>query len=109
LLNENPFSGFQYLIFALCFLIVLLDGFDTASIGYIAPSLVKEWGVSLPALAPVLSAALFGRKRSTLTNAMFCGHSIERLRTALRRIVGNRVDQVTSFYLTENWPTLWGW
>ena len=60
LLNENPFSGYQYLIFALCFLIVLLDGFDTASIGYIAPSLVKEWGVSRPALAPVLSAALFG-------------------------------------------------
>ena len=60
LLNEHPFSGYQWLIFVLCFLIVLLDGFDTASIGYIAPSLVKEWGVSRPALAPVLSAALFG-------------------------------------------------
>ncbi|MEH3146320.1 MAG: MFS transporter [Methylobacterium frigidaeris] len=60
LINENRFSGFQWLIFALCFLIVLLDGFDTAAIGYIAPSLVTEWGVSRPALAPVLSAALFG-------------------------------------------------
>ncbi|WP_202607222.1 ABC transporter permease [Pseudomonas monteilii] len=60
LLNEHPFSGFQWVIFALCFLIVLLDGFDTAAIGYIAPSLISEWGVSKPALAPVLSAALFG-------------------------------------------------
>jgi AAHS family 4-hydroxybenzoate transporter-like MFS transporter len=60
LLNEHPFSGFQWLIFALCFLIVLLDGFDTAAIGYIAPSLITEWGVERPALAPVLSAALFG-------------------------------------------------
>lgn len=59
-LNEHPFSGFQWVIFALCFLIVLLDGFDTAAIGYIAPSLITEWGVSKPALAPVLSAALFG-------------------------------------------------
>jgi AAHS family 4-hydroxybenzoate transporter-like MFS transporter len=59
-LNEHPFSGFQWLVFALCFVIVLLDGFDTAAIGYIAPSLVKEWGVARPALGPVLSAALFG-------------------------------------------------
>ncbi len=59
-LNEQPFSPFQWLIFALCFVIVLLDGFDTAAIGFIAPSLIKEWGISRPALGPVLSAALFG-------------------------------------------------
>ena len=59
-LNEHPFSRFQWVIFALCFTIVLLDGFDTAAIGYIAPSLISEWGVSKSALAPVLSAALFG-------------------------------------------------
>jgi AAHS family 4-hydroxybenzoate transporter-like MFS transporter len=47
-------------VFALCFVIVLLDGFDTAAIGYIAPSLIKEWGVTRPMLGPVLSAALFG-------------------------------------------------
>jgi AAHS family 4-hydroxybenzoate transporter-like MFS transporter len=59
-LNEHPFSGFQWTIFVLCFCIVLLDGFDTAAIGYIAPSLITEWDVERPALAPVLSAALFG-------------------------------------------------
>jgi AAHS family 4-hydroxybenzoate transporter-like MFS transporter len=59
-LNRHPFSPFQWLIFGLCFVIVLLDGFDTAAIGFIAPSLIKEWGVSRPNLAPVLSAALFG-------------------------------------------------
>lgn len=59
-LNEHPFSGYQWVIFALCFFIVLLDGFDTAAIGYIAPSLIAEWGVAKSDLAPVLSAALFG-------------------------------------------------
>src|SRR5215471_5993660 len=59
-LNAHRFSSFQWLIFALCFFIVLLDGFDTAAIGYIAPSLISEWGLPKPALAPVLSAALFG-------------------------------------------------
>ena len=67
LLNENRFSGYQWMIFALCFFIVLLDGFDTAAIGYIAPSLIKEWGVTKPALAPVLSAALFGLAAGALS------------------------------------------
>lgn len=60
LLNEQRISSYQWVVYALCFFIVLLDGFDTAAIGYIAPSLINEWGVSRPALAPVLSAALFG-------------------------------------------------
>ena len=59
-IDSHPFTGFQWLIFAVCFVIVLLDGFDTAAIGYIAPSLIKEWGVTRPELGPVLSAALFG-------------------------------------------------
>jgi len=66
-LNEHPFSGYQWLIFGLCFFIVLLDGFDTAAIGYIAPSLIKDWGVSKTMLAPVLSAALFGLAAGALS------------------------------------------
>jgi len=67
-LNEHRFSGFQWMIFGLCFVIVLLDGFDTAAIGFIAPSLVKEWGVTRPALGPVLSAALFGLAAGALSS-----------------------------------------
>lgn len=59
-LNDQPFSSFHWLVFALCVAVVMLDGFDTAAIGYIAPSLVSEWNVAKPDLAPVLSAALFG-------------------------------------------------
>ena len=59
-LNENKFSAFQWTVFAICFIIVMLDGFDTAAIGYLAPSLITEWKVDRAALAPVLSAALFG-------------------------------------------------
>jgi AAHS family 4-hydroxybenzoate transporter-like MFS transporter len=66
-LNEHGFTAFQRVIFVLCFVIVLLDGFDTAAIGYIAPSLIKEWGVARPALAPVLSAALFGLAAGALS------------------------------------------
>ena len=66
-LDEHPFSAFQWLVFGLCFVIVLLDGFDTAAIGFIAPSLLKEWGVEKSALGPVLSAALFGLAAGALS------------------------------------------
>ncbi|AOB30843.1 4-hydroxybenzoate transporter [Bordetella sp. H567] len=59
-LNEHPFSRLQWLIFAMCFVIVVLDGFDTAAVGFIAPSLIAEWHVQKSSLGPVLSAALFG-------------------------------------------------
>ena len=73
-LNANCFSPFQWTVFALCFSIVLLDGFDTAAIGFIAPSLVTEWGIPRPALAPVLSAALFG----LAAGALFTGPLADR-------------------------------
>ncbi|WP_249780834.1 MFS transporter [Bradyrhizobium sp. dw_78] len=59
-IDEQPISPVQWFLFGLCFTAILLDGFDTAVIGYIAPSLISEWNVSRPDLAPVLSAALFG-------------------------------------------------
>ena len=67
-LDEHRFSPFQWTIFALCFLIVLADGFDTAAIGFIAPSLLKEWGIDKPALKGVLSAALFGLAAGALAS-----------------------------------------
>jgi AAHS family 4-hydroxybenzoate transporter-like MFS transporter len=59
-IDQQRFMPYQGLILLLGFLIVAVDGFDTAAIGYIAPSLVQEWSVSKAALGPVLSAALFG-------------------------------------------------
>jgi AAHS family 4-hydroxybenzoate transporter-like MFS transporter len=70
-LNDNPFSAFQWVIFALCFLVVLADGFDTAAIGFIAPSLLKEWGLTRPDLAPVLTAALWGLAAGALISGPF--------------------------------------
>ncbi len=58
--NESRFSPYQWMIFVICFLVAFFDGMDTAAIGYIAPSLLDDWGIEKKELAPVLSAALFG-------------------------------------------------
>jgi AAHS family 4-hydroxybenzoate transporter-like MFS transporter len=92
-LNEAPFSGYQRVVFALCFMVVLLDGFDTAAIGYIAPSLVAEWGISKPALGPVLSAALFG----LAAGALSAGPLADRLGRRLVLIGATSIFAVGSF------------
>jgi len=66
-LDERPFSPFQWAILVLCFLVVAVDGLDTAAMGFIAPSLVVEWSVTKAALAPVMGAALFGLAIGALT------------------------------------------
>ncbi|MBN3764421.1 aromatic acid/H+ symport family MFS transporter [Burkholderia sp. Ac-20365] len=59
-IDSQRFSPFQWTILVLCFLVVAADGFDTAAVGFIAPSLVQDWGVARAALGPVMSAALVG-------------------------------------------------
>ncbi|RKT27126.1 AAHS family 4-hydroxybenzoate transporter-like MFS transporter [Paraburkholderia sp. RAU2J] len=59
-IDEQRFSPYQWTILVLCFLVVAADGFDTAAVGFIAPSLVQQWGVARSSLGPVMSAALVG-------------------------------------------------
>lgn len=59
-LNDLPFSRRQRLVLWLCFLVVAVDGFDTAAIGFVAPSLRAEWGLTAAALAPLFGAGLVG-------------------------------------------------
>jgi AAHS family 4-hydroxybenzoate transporter-like MFS transporter len=59
-INARAFSPYQWSILALCFLVVFIDGFDNAAMGYVAPALVQDWGISRASLAPILSAAPFG-------------------------------------------------
>lgn len=60
LINSQPVSTHQWRVMLLCFLIVFLDGLDTAAMGFIAPALIQEWGIERASLGPVMSAALIG-------------------------------------------------
>ena len=59
-LDRRPIARTQWLILALCFLVMITDGFHTAAIAFVAPILAQQLGISRLALGPVLSAALFG-------------------------------------------------
>jgi AAHS family 4-hydroxybenzoate transporter-like MFS transporter len=59
-IDEGEISPFQYLIFALCFLITMFDGFDTQAVAYVAPSLMAEWKLQPARFGPVFAAVLLG-------------------------------------------------
>src|SRR5258708_38725789 len=60
IINGNPISRFQYVIFSICMLIMMCDGFDTQAVAYVAPSIVSEWKLAPGSFGPVFSAVLLG-------------------------------------------------
>ena len=59
-LDAGRTRPFHYGLVALICLLLVADGYDTQAIGYVAPALVKAWGVKRAAFAPVFSLGLFG-------------------------------------------------
>lgn len=59
-IDTGSVSRYQWLILGLCFLIVLFDGLDAAIMGFIAPAVIQDWGISRAAFGPILAAAMVG-------------------------------------------------
>jgi AAHS family 4-hydroxybenzoate transporter-like MFS transporter len=59
-INSRKMSGYQWLLLFLCFLIVTTDGMDVAIMGFLAPAITREWGISKAAFGAVMSAAPIG-------------------------------------------------
>ncbi|WP_173912881.1 MFS transporter [Acinetobacter sp. Marseille-Q1618] len=74
LINNAPVSKYQWMIAIVCFLIVFVDGIDTAAMGFIAPALAQDWGLAKSELGPVMSAALGGM----IFGALFSGPFADR-------------------------------
>ena len=59
-IDAQPVGAFQVKLLLTCAAVLFLDGFDTQAIGYVAPALAKDLGLSRGMLGPVFSAGLFG-------------------------------------------------
>jgi AAHS family 4-hydroxybenzoate transporter-like MFS transporter len=60
LIDGRRMSGAQWRLVALCFLIVAVDGMDVAIMGFLAPSINAEWGLTPAAFGVVMGAAPIG-------------------------------------------------
>ena len=59
-LNDGKMGAYQWLLLALCFLTIAADGMDVAIMGFLAPAILEEWGVSRASFGMVMSAAPIG-------------------------------------------------
>ncbi|VVN66611.1 MFS transporter [Pseudomonas fluorescens] len=60
LIDSTRLSAFQWRVFGLCFLVAILDGFDTQAIAFTGPSIIQAFGLGAGALAPILTAGIVG-------------------------------------------------
>jgi AAHS family 4-hydroxybenzoate transporter-like MFS transporter len=60
LVDRSRVGAFQWSIFTLCSLCLIMDGFDVQAMGYVAPAIIREWQIPNYVLGPVFSAALLG-------------------------------------------------
>ncbi|MBJ3815425.1 aromatic acid/H+ symport family MFS transporter [Shimwellia pseudoproteus] len=69
LIDSAPVSAIQWRVIICCFLVVMMDGFDTAAIGFIAPDIRQQWQLTTADLAPLFGAGLLG----LTAGALLCG------------------------------------
>ncbi|MDP9113507.1 MAG: MFS transporter, partial [Acidobacteriota bacterium] len=100
-IDNSKISKFQLTTFALCAVSLIMDGFDTQSMGYVAPAIVREWGVPSSRMGPVFSVAIFG----ALLGAMFCSVLADRIG---RRpvLIGTTLYFAVFTFITAIVPTL---
>lgn len=59
-LDQGPYAMLQRIAVVLAALSIVVDGFDSQLIGFAIPVLIKEWGITRNAFAPVVAAGLVG-------------------------------------------------
>ena len=74
LIDRQKISRFQMRIMAWCFAVIFMDGFDTQSIGAVAPVLARSLGFDKSALGPVFGVGLFG----LMLGCILCGPLADR-------------------------------
>jgi MFS transporter, AAHS family, 4-hydroxybenzoate transporter len=74
IIDSGRFGAFQWAVAIWCAALVTLDGYDNGAINFVAPVLVKEWGIAAPSLGPVFGAGLFGLMLGALAAGPIADH-----------------------------------
>ncbi len=71
----DPWAGYQMWTMALCGTVIVLDGFDTQSIGFLAPSMAESLHIPIKNFGPIFVFALIG----LMISSMLSGPIADRL------------------------------
>jgi AAHS family 4-hydroxybenzoate transporter-like MFS transporter len=59
-IDNSRLSRLQLLVLVMCGLCMIIDGFDVQAMGYVAPTVIQQWGINKSDLGPVFGAGLVG-------------------------------------------------
>ena len=59
IIDAQKIGGFHIALVAVCFIVVMADGYDIGAAAFAAPALIREWHVNPAALGGLFSAGLF--------------------------------------------------
>ena len=65
-LDGRPIGRQQKTVIILGLLILMLDGFDTMMMGFVAPALIQDWGISRGDLGPLMMSGIVGLSLGSL-------------------------------------------
>jgi MFS transporter, AAHS family, 4-hydroxybenzoate transporter len=66
IIDQRPMGRYQLWTMALCGMVIVLDGFDTQSIGFLAPSMAESLHIPIKNFGPIFTAALVGLMISSM-------------------------------------------
>lgn len=66
MIDRRPMGRYQIWTMALCGTVIVLDGFDTQSIGFLAPSMAETLHIPIKTFGPIFVAALIGLMISSM-------------------------------------------
>ncbi len=59
-IDRSKIGSLQVTLFILCAACLIMDGFDVQAVGYVAPSIIKEWKIPGSTLGNMLASGNFG-------------------------------------------------
>src|SRR5580692_9880730 len=66
IIDQRPMGRFQIWTMTLCGMVIVLDGFDTQSIGFLAPSMAESLHIPIKNFGPIFVFALIGLMISSM-------------------------------------------
>ena len=97
IVDNSELTPFHWTLIFLSSLCLIMDGYDVQAMGYVAPVLIREWGVPNSALGPVFSAALVG----VLFGSLGCSMLADRFGRRPLLIIGSLYFAVLTLATTQ--------
>lgn len=85
IIDTPRIGAFRTVVIAMCFLVAMMDGFDTLAIALAAPSISGEWQIAPERFGPLLAIGLFGSVIGAAIAGLF-GDRIGRKQTTLASV-----------------------